>query len=798
MKKFSRRAFIKGSAAGLAGVGLGTAFGQSFPGLQDVGSGKLRRVVVNTAFGPLWATVEYGRVANVAPLSQDFGFNSNIQGMPDRVYNKSRIRYPMVRRDFLKNREKSDRSLRGHEDFVRVSWDDAMALVAAEMERVKNAYGNSSFYTAKSSWGTNHAHLHRNEPMLHKLFNLYGGASNFVGSYSTGALYVIFPMIAWSNYTAATDWPTLRKNAKKIVLWGCDPLVNGRVQSLGYNTSQWLDLKGAGIDVVAIDPLYNNTARHLGADWLQIHSNTDVALALGLMHTLYTEKLHDQKFLDTYTVGFDKFKDYLLGASDGQAKDAAWAAGVTGVPAAKIQQLARDMASTRTMIACGWSIQREHHGEQGPWALATLAAMLGQIGLPGGGLSFGYHYSDGGMPKPNMPTVQGFSAGKNPVDVIFPIALFSDVFLNPGKTIDFKGGKITYPDIRLAYGLGGNYFTHQQNTNRLIEAYQHVETIIQGEPWWTPSARFADIVLPAVSSFERNDLGQVGNLIVASHKAVDPLFEARSDYDVLSELADRLDISQPFNEGNDEMGWLRQFYEVAKKQGQARGVSMPDFDTFWNGDGILQFKLGAGDYVHMADFRADPATNPLGTPSGRIEIYSETIASYHYDDCPGHPTWLEPVEWVGGATATKYPLALDSKHNMYRIHSQMDNTWLRDLYKIVDREPIYINSKDAAARGISTGDVVRVFNDRGETLAGALVTDDIRAGVVLLHEGSWYDPQQPGVKGTLDKQGDANTLTLDGPMSSKLAQATIAETALVQVEKFTGAVPNVTAYNAPA
>ncbi len=796
MRKISRRSFVKGTAVGLAGLSTSSVLAQAFPSMQDAAGARFRKVPVTGVFGPMWATVEYGRVTNVAPLEQAFGYISNIEAMPDRTYSKARIRYPMVRRDFLAKRENSDRSLRGKGDFVRVSWDEAMALVVAELERVKGTYGNEALYTAKSSWGTNHAMLHRNEPMVQKLYNVYGGSSRFVGNYSNWALSVTLPRVAWSSTGAYTDWPTFKANAKRIVLWGVDPLTTGRVRSLGYNISNWMDVKGSGIDVIAIDPMRNATARHLEAEWVPIRSNTDTALALGIMHTLLSENLHDQAFLDKYTVGFDAFKDYLLGTADMQPKDAAWAEGITGIAAAKIQDLARRMVADRTMIVGGYGVQRQHHGEQWVWSMAALAAMIGQIGLPGGGLSFGYHASgDGGFPGANMPTVSGFSAGSNPVKAYFPIARFVDVFQNPGKTIDYNGTTLTYPTIKLAHGLGGNYLTQHQDTNRLIAGYQNVETIIQQEIWWTPSARFADIVLPAVSDLERNDLGQFANVIVGSHKAVDPIFESRSDYDILSELADRLGLAEAFNEGHDEMGWLQTFYDAARAKDPSG--TMPDFDTFWNDTSVLQFEVKPGTQVHMADFREDPLANAVGTPSGKIEMFSDTIAGYAYDDCPGHPAWLEPVEWVGGATAKDYPLALVSKHNFYRIHSQMDNTWLRDLYKVDDREPAFLNTQDAAARGIATGDVVRVFNDRGQTLAGAVVTDDVVSGAVVLHEGSWYDPDEAGVAGSLDKQGSANVLTLDEPLTSKLAQGTIAHTTVVQVEKYTGEAAYVTAYEQP-
>lgn len=225
---------------------------------------------------------------------------------------------------------------------------------------------------------------------------------------------------------------------------------------------------------------------------------------------------------------------------------------------------------------------------------------------------------------------------------------------------------------------------------------------------------------------------------------------------------------------------------------------MPDFESFWNGSGYVEFPVPADakNYVKHADFRADPVKNPLGTPSGKIEIYSNTIADFKYDDCPPHPTWIEPTEWLGGTKAEKYPLHVVSPHPQYRLHSQLDNTVLRQAYEIGAREPIWINSENAKARGILDGDVVRVFNDRGSVLAGAFLTPRVRAGVVVLHEGAWYDPERPGEIGTPCKHGLINVLTLDKG-TSKLAQGNIANTALVQVEKYGGPLPAITAFEAP-
>jgi trimethylamine-N-oxide reductase (cytochrome c) len=224
---------------------------------------------------------------------------------------------------------------------------------------------------------------------------------------------------------------------------------------------------------------------------------------------------------------------------------------------------------------------------------------------------------------------------------------------------------------------------------------------------------------------------------------------------------------------------------------------MPGFDAFWRA-GFTEFPVPADakEYVKHADFRANPVKNPLGTPSGKIEIYSKAIAAFNYDDCPPHATWIEPAEWLGAAKATTYPLHVVSPHPSSRLHSQLDNSALRGTYEIGAREPIWLSVNDAKARGIAQGDVVRVFNDRGSVLAGALVTSRVRAGVVVLHEGAWYDPDEPGKPGALCKHGLINVLTLDKG-ASKLSQGNIANTALVQVEKYDRTPPPVTAFEGP-
>jgi len=228
-----------------------------------------------------------------------------------------------------------------------------------------------------------------------------------------------------------------------------------------------------------------------------------------------------------------------------------------------------------------------------------------------------------------------------------------------------------------------------------------------------------------------------------------------SDHAIFTRLAERLGFAEQFTEGRNEMEWLRHVYEVAQQQAAQGEIEMPGFEAFWNA-GHFEIPVPADPHVPYTEFRADPAANPLKTPSGRIEIFSEEIASFGYDDCPGHPVWLEPAEWLGADKAEEYPLHMLSNQPRHRLHSQMDPGAVSQGAKIAGREPVRINVEDAAARGIEHGDVVRVFNDRGSCLAGAEVTDAVRPGVIILATGGWYDPMTAGEIGALDKQGNPN------------------------------------------
>ncbi len=751
-------------------------------------------------WGAFVAEVTDGRLTGVRPFPGSVSSSPLIEAWPELVYSPTRITAPMVRRGFLEGRRRQGR---GHEPFVAVTWDDALDLVAAELRRIKAGYGNQAIFGGSYGWSSAGRFHHARSQLRRFLFS-FGGCVDQAGNYSWGAAQFILPHVIGSHRAVseeATSWSSIIENGDLVVAFG------------GLNPKNWQVTAGGagvhgieaaarkavakGVEFVVIGPLRDDAPAWLNAEWMAPRPNTDTAIMLGLAHTLIAEGLYDGRFVERYCTGFERFRAYLTGATDGQAKDAAWAAAITGVPADILRRLARRMAAGRTMLTATWSLQRGDHGEQPYWALIALAALLGQIGLPGGGFSFGYGSLNGvGAPRSEALT-PGMESLANPIDRAIPVARMADMLLAPGATIDFNGRRVTYPHIRLVYWAGGNPFHHHQDLNRLTAAWEKPETIVVHDTWWTATARRADIVLPATTTLERNDIGGStrDRHVFAMPRLIHAVGEARHDFDIFRALARRLGSEQAYTRGRDEMAWIRLIYENLRERAGAEAVAMPPFEDFWR-QGYWRAPEADGDEVLLAGFRADPGANPLATPSGRIELFSETIAGFAYADCPPHPAWLAPGEWLGHERAGRYPLHLITNQPGTRLHSQMDQTGLSRAAKVAGREPVRIHPTDADLRAIGDGDVVRLFNDRGACLAGAVITRNVRPGVVVMATGAWYDPLHGNHPRPLDKHGNPNVLTLDKG-TSRLAQAPTAQSALVEVEPFIGTPPPVTAFEAP-
>ena len=368
------------------------------------------------------------------------------------------------------------------------------------------------------------------------------------------------------------------------------------------------------------------------------------------------------------------------------------------------------------------------------------------------------------------------------------------MLLHPGAGYDYDGQRRRYPDVKLVYWCGGNPFHHHQHLARLREAFARPQTVVVHDPFWTATARHADIVLPSTMSVERDDfgVGSSDSTLFAMPQLTEPHAQARDDYAIFGALADRLQVGEGFTEGRTVRQWLCHLYGQWRSDLKAAGHEMPPFEQFWASES-LQIPVPDPGQVLLSAFRRDPGRFPLSTPSGKIEIFSATIDGFGYPDCPGHPVWLEPAEWLGGHPR-RYPLQLVANQPRRRLHSQLDVGAYSQEGKIRGREPVAMHPRDAEARGITDRSCVRVFNDRGSCLAGVTLTEDVRPGVVQLSTGAWYDPD-PGDP-SFCRHGNPNVLTADRP-SSSLSQGTTGQLAMVEIEPYPATPPEVSVHRPP-
>jgi len=539
-------------------------------------------------------------------------------------------------------------------------------------------------------------------------------------------------------------------NSRLIILWGVNPATS----IYSTNTSFYLtQAKEAGARIVVVDPRYTATAAVFADQWIPIRPSTDAAMMVAMAYVMINENLHAEEFLYRYTTGFDKFKEYVMGTEDGIPKTPAWAEAKTGVPATTIVSLAREYGTTKpAALIPGYAPGRTAFGEQYHRTASTLAAMAGSIGVHGGGAAGFERGPVGPMVPPTFSESKDaatYEAQLKALDVPRRLRKHPH-FCNLWDTI-LQGTSGGYPsDVKMAYIACANPLNQFPNINKGIEALRKLEFIVVHEQFMTATARFADILLPVTTIWERNDFARPwlsGPYFLYLNKAIDPVFEAKSDVEICRELAARLGVHDPSLDMTEE--------EAVRQLIQGMGDMMreiPDFEKFKR-DGVHKIKL-AGPEISFRKQIEDPENNPFPTPSGKIEIYCQRIADLNNPDIPPIPEYIEPWEGAGDPLVERYPLQLLTFHHRTRAHSCFDNNpWLREL----DPQSLWISTKDAQSRGIRKGDKVRVFNDRGETIIQARVTERIMPGVVALGEGAWYHPDEKG----RDRAGSPNVLTRD-------------------------------------
>ena len=685
-----------------------------------------------------------------------------------RVYAPDRLKYPLKRT-----------GERGEGKFKRISWDEALEEVASEFKRVRNTYGPESIIYFSSAGDINAFHHY---PLLHRLFCLAGGYTAVWGfiSFEGG---VFAEAVTYGKFIGTSNTRDDLVNSRLIIMWGWDP-VNTRQ---GTNTCWYLaQAKEKGIKIVSIDPRFTDTTGIFADEWIPIVPGSDTAMLIAMAFVLIKDDLYDREFLKKYTIGFDKFKSYVIGEEDGVAKSPEWAEKITGVPSKKIESLARQYGSIKpAALIAGIAPGRTAYGEQYHRAAMVLSAMTGNVGIHGGSAaerSYGGQYwggempwvalSKGGIRSPGNPVEKGARSRSNAVlargrgtnsSARINVNQISDAILN-GK----KGG---YPaDYKMLYLSNTNYLNQLTEINKTVKAFEALEFIVVQEQFMTPTAKYADIVLPVNTFLERNDFAQGGAtpFYGTVNKAIESLYESRSHFEIALGLAEKMGIKD-FSDKTEEE-WLTQIHH-----GLEQSVpEIPDYETLRE-KGIFKIKTEE-PYVAFKEEIEDPDNHPFPTPSGKIEIYSQELAEINDPELPPIPKYIDAWESKNDPLSRKFPLQLITTHFKRRAHSQFENVpWLKKLMT----QAISLNTVDAKSRDITDGDFVRVYNDRGEMIIKAAVTERIIPGTVEIPQGAWYAPDANGI----DTGGSANILT-NGRISPGGSVPT--NTCLVQVEKYEG------------
>ena len=702
----------------------------------------------------------------------------------DSATDNLRIKQPYIRKGWLENKGKSDYK-RGKDKFISVTWDDAFEIAANELLKTKETFGNSSIYAGSYGWASA-GRFHHAKSQVNRFFNMFGGFSSSYQSYSYAAAQTLLPHIIgldlYSTLEEHNSWNALSEDCELVVMFGGMPLKNSKVSSggVGKHTTE-LGMKKClnnGTSFINISPLKNDSPDFLKAQHISIRPNTDTALMLSIAYIMIKNNSYDKGFIKKYTSGFDEFASYVLGKKNNPPCSPEWASNITNIPIKEINSLADKIISKKTMISMSWSLQRASRGEQPLWMGITLACMLGYIGTAGGGFGFGYSSVNSTGDSFSKIPWKSLPQGQNHVKDFIPVARITDMLENPGKNFVYDGQKLKYPDIKLIYWAGGNPFHHHQDLNRLVKAWQKPDTIIVNEIWWNAQARHADIIFPANTVLERNDLmiNPRDPTIIANKKSMKSFADSKTDFEIFSGLANKLGFESTFTENKTEIEWLEFFWEENKKIAKEFKIELPDFHDFWK-KGFYEVPCEDTKKIMFKDFRNNPVKFPLKTPSKKIEISSKTIASFKLADCLSHPSWFDPYEWLG--KTDNFPLHLISNQPKHRLHGQLDNGSDSRSSKVNNREPVIINSKDAEKRSIKNNDIVMLYNNRGKVLAGAVLSEDVMEGVVVLSTGAWFDPNY-----TLNTEvhGNPNVLTNDVGTSS-LGQGPTSHTTLIEIKK---------------
>lgn len=694
-----------------------------------------------------------------------------------RQYHPSRLLYPRKRI-----------GKRGSGQFKRIEWEEAFETVAGEMQRIRHKYGDASLFVP---YGTGSYNQLNGSQVARRLMNLSGGCLGIYNSYSWAAINAATPTVYGTLITGnqRQDW----LNSRYILMWGWNPAE----MRDGTNSDYFIKLaRQNGARVVSIDPRHSLSAAALADEWIPIRPGTDTAMMTAMAYVMLTEGLYDADFVDSHCQGFDSYhmplgledhetySDYLLGTFDGQPKTPAWAAQITAVPEQTIIRIAREYATIKPgVLYQGYGMQRRAFGEQVVRAGCVLAAMTGNVGIPGGwasGLASPVPY--GGSRWNIFPT------GENPVKASIPVFLWSEAVVRGremSSTEGLVGADWLESNIKLIYAVASNTLINQHaDVNRnaqILEDENKVEFIVVQDNFLTPTGRFADILLPACTQFETwgvEDGWKFSDEIILQPKLVEPPGSCLSDYQICAGIAEKLGIFDEFTEGRDERAWVEWCLDNYREKGFP---GLPGLDEFVESNIGVYSNPVTHPEVALADFRRDPQAYPLNTASGLIEIFSEQLNELHNPaEMPPIPKYIE--EWVNPflrkstGEEQDFPLQAIGHHSLHRVHSTHDNNdWLGEAFP----QRVFINPLDASKRDIQDGEPVLVFNQRGKLCLPCRITTRILPGVVDIPEGAWWNPDRQGV----DQGGNINVLT--SQRWTPFAFGSTQQTIMVQIKKLT-------------
>lgn len=689
----------------------------------------------------------------------------------ERLYSPDRLTRPLKRS-----------GKRGSGSFEPTSWEEALGDIARILRRIMAESGPDAIYLA---YGTGNEGIFSERAWMKRLLGLAGGWLGYYGSYSTACAQVATPYVYGTNDTGSSreTW----RDSKLIILIGFNPADTIH----GTNTSYYLKLaKEAGARIVVVDPIYTNTAGALADEWIPIRPTTDNALFDAMAYVIVSEGLEDRAFLDRLCLGFDEehmpegaphglsYESYLMGLSgDGLTKTPAWAEAITGIPAATIARLAREYARCKpAALVQGYGPQRHARGEQFHRGGATLAAMTGNVGVRGG-------WAAGTGYQARRPYVAQLPYS-NPNPARISVYTWPDAIVRGegmGSELGVRGVGSLRSSIKVILNIAGdclvNQHTDSNSAGRILADEGLVELIVANDQFLTPSARFADYVLPADSMYERDDIVEPwewGDYLLFMNKAVEPPLECRNGFDWVGQLADLMSLGEEFREGLDLEGWIRRL--VA--QTAAANPGFPSLEELRE-RGVYRWTYGESCVAFKDEVR-DPEAHPFPTPSGKIEVFSPRLyAMGRPEDIPAIPKYVPAWEGPEDVVRNKYPLQCIGHHTKRRAHSIFDESATMEG---IEPQALWMSPKDAEDRGLRQGERARVYNGRGEALVPVKVTVRMMPGVVSLPQGAWWSPDEEGV----DRRGCVNVLARYEP--TPLAFGNPSHTMLVEVRRASPAI----------